>query len=298
VDELSKIKVELALSLINLIDLAKCEENKEKQMAAINLIVTQLTSPKLQGDVLLGDFYALRMGLQNNKLALIPKAKENHRIVFTDNHWDLFMCGTDVLGSCQRVDGEPSLNKCLISYLLSGKNKYLCIQDESGKAVGRCFIRLLWDKTLQTPVLYREAFYPHFLASEYQQTLSCFAQDLSDYMGIPLVSSESTEHSKLYPNVLASLSGVGPEYVDALRGDMEEGIFEIATSQLIHQPLLCLQRKVFPSLDVELEQATSQALILSCTKSSEAASQRVDLDVPPLSSDLAGHEPLRFVLSA
>jgi hypothetical protein len=39
-----------------------------------------------------------------------------------------------------------------------------------------------WDKTTNTPVLYREEFYPYFLASEYQQALSQYAIQLSDYM--------------------------------------------------------------------------------------------------------------------
>lgn len=293
-DKLSKIKVELALSLITFIDLATGEENAERQRAAIGVIMRHLTNPELNAGVLLNDFHALIKGLQNNKLALSLKEKQNHRIVFTDNYWDLFMCGTDVLGSCQRVDGDPDLNKCLISYLLSGKNKYLCVQDASGKAVGRCFIRLLWDNTSQTPVLYREEFYPNLLASEYQQALSLFAEDLSDYMGIPLVSSESTENSKIYPNILMSLSGVGPEYVDALHTQVEEGIFEISTAQLIHQPVICLQRRISPSLDLEMEQAPPPLLILGSPKPPEASSQLLDLDLPPISSDLAGHEPVKF----
>ena len=39
---------------------------------------------------------------------------EGWKIVDTDDPEYLLMCGTAVKGSCQRVDGDPDLNKCLL----------------------------------------------------------------------------------------------------------------------------------------------------------------------------------------
>jgi hypothetical protein len=236
-----KAKTDLQLTLIKLIELSA--EKRGAQLTCLRDAIQHLRT--LNGNEFLNDLWSLIHSFKSTKKPLNLTQIHAYRIVFTDNPWDLFMCGTDVEGSCQRLDGSPDLNKCVISYLLSGKNKYLCIQDDNGKAIARCFIRLLWDQDSKIPVLYREAFYPYPLASEYQQALGKYVEILSDYMGIPVVSSESNEISKKYPNALVSLSGVGPEYVDALHGIMENGEFEIKNAQLLHEPLVRLPRQIF-----------------------------------------------------
>ena len=45
---------------------------------------------------------------------------------------DIFLGGSEVEGSCQRIDGNPSLNKCLLAYCLDGKNPMVAVKREDG----------------------------------------------------------------------------------------------------------------------------------------------------------------------
>ena len=81
-------------------------------------------------------------------------------VVDTDDWWDLFVCGTEVTGSCQRVDDDPKNTKGLLSYVLDGQNRLVAIKDPAGKIVARRILRLLFDEKQQKPVLYSEATYP------------------------------------------------------------------------------------------------------------------------------------------
>ena len=88
------------------------------------------------------------------------KVKEGLKVLFTDDPIDLLLCGTDVSGSCQRLDGESEKNKGLLGYLVDGKNRLLAIKEED-KIIARCILRLLWDG--EQSVIYRERFYPREL---------------------------------------------------------------------------------------------------------------------------------------
>ncbi len=69
-------------------------------------------------------------------------------ILNTGDLQDLLLCGTEVSGSCQRVDRSPSLNKGLLGYLLDGKHRMIAVKDpDTGKIAARTIIRLLWDNT-------------------------------------------------------------------------------------------------------------------------------------------------------
>ena len=67
------------------------------------------------------------------------------KIVDSDDPCDLFLAGTEVEGSCQRINGEPRHNKCLLAYVLDGKNRIFAIKDETGRLKARAMMRLLWD---------------------------------------------------------------------------------------------------------------------------------------------------------
>ncbi|MBA3603421.1 MAG: hypothetical protein H0W50_07225 [Parachlamydiaceae bacterium] len=58
------------------------------------------------------------------------KNYNNFTIEDTDNYMDLFLSGTEVEGSCQRVDGDSNLNKCLMAYVFDGKNRLLAVKDK------------------------------------------------------------------------------------------------------------------------------------------------------------------------
>ncbi len=144
------------------------------------------------------------------------------QIVDTDHFWDLFMCGTDIADSCQKVDGDPSLNKCLMAYLLDGKHRLLAIKDQSGKIVGRSIIRLLWDEKQQEPILMQERIYPKELSSEQKEVLNNFAKNRAQRLGLRLFQEGSLSVC------LISKGGRAPwEYVDSLEGVKRESCYTI-----------------------------------------------------------------------
>ncbi|MCF7806534.1 MAG: hypothetical protein K9M13_02690, partial [Simkaniaceae bacterium] len=93
------------------------------------------------------------------KRVLTDKSAIQGRIKDTDDPQDLFLSGTLVQGSCQRIDGDPGLNKCLMGYCLDGKIRMLALKDLNGKLKARAIVKLLIDHR-KRPALYLERVYP------------------------------------------------------------------------------------------------------------------------------------------
>ncbi|WP_098037740.1 hypothetical protein [Estrella lausannensis] len=144
------------------------------------------------------------------------------KVVLTDDPIDLLLCGTDVSGSCQRLDGGPSLNKGLLGYLVDGKNRLLAIKD-GNKIVSRCMLRLLWDG--EKPVIFRERLYPDSIPSEHQAALNALAKQIAQDLGVPLTSKDGENR---YGKDLEALGGPAPyEYSDGSGGVQKSGVYTI-----------------------------------------------------------------------
>ncbi len=221
----------------------------DKQQVKQDLIGKIRSEPKnlqyrLQKEII--DFmqkpsYGLLKQIENRLLTinseLVPDIQDllktlqikDNQIVDTDHFWDLFMCGTDIAGSCQKVDGDSSLNKCLMAYLLDGKHRLLAIKDPSGKIVGRSIIRLLWDEKQQEPILMQERIYPKKLSSEQKEALDNFAKSRAQALGLRLFQEGSL------PVCLTSKGGRAPwEYVDSLEGMKKDGCYIILQAKPIY----------------------------------------------------------------
>lgn len=175
----------------------------------------------------------------NDLIKLITQKKkilsnEKWTIEDTDAWEDLLLCGTEVLGSCQNIYGDPKYNKCLLNYILDGKNRIIIAKDGKGSIVARSIIRLLADSILKKPVIYREHIYttagiPNKIIDEINRMWIGKALLLK----IPVVMSALDPTAKVnpYPNSLESLNGVAPfEYVDANRIGITNGKYSIPSS--------------------------------------------------------------------
>ncbi len=136
------------------------------------------------------------------------KSSSDLKLVDSDNWEDLFLCGTDVLGSCQRVDGDPGLNCCLLGYVLDGKIRIFAIKNASGTIIARAIVKLLVT-TRGEPVLFIERCYPDQM---YAKEIKSLVKQKANLMGIPLY-----EHGPFQKRLcLKSESCVAPyEYEDA-----------------------------------------------------------------------------------
>ncbi len=158
------------------------------------------------------------------------KSRINWNLVFTDHHEDVVRMGTDVKGSCQRVDGESRLNRGLMGTTMDGKHKICVIKNEEGVIVGRAVLRLMSmvdpNQSLQ-PCLMLEKIYPTDLDEEETTQLVNFAKDQAERMDLGLLVSNDVDiganATTATPCKIPIYSGklAYPVYCDALSALLE-----------------------------------------------------------------------------
>lgn len=143
----------------------------------------------------------------------------------TDDPMDLFLCGTEVDGSCQSVSSQALENQALLGYVMNGANRILIIRDSTGKMVARAILRLLWDKGHRKPVLFLEKVYQKGYKTVFEVALKNFAIRRAEALGLDLLTKEWSKDR--CPSAVAMTALKTPyEYCDANRCNHEEP-FEI-----------------------------------------------------------------------
>jgi hypothetical protein len=151
-------------------------------------------------------------------------------LVDTDDFWKLFTCG-NISGSCQRIDGQPQLNKSLLAYVMDGKNRLFAVCDQDGNIIARCIARLLYDTATRSPILFIEQVYAEYNHDYFETVLHLFAKERAKELNLGLAYSKTTHFHDLdyrSPKMFESFGSTTPwEYVDALRGQRKYGLFKI-----------------------------------------------------------------------
>lgn len=231
-EEIKKIK--LQITLIALLDPRKSHDEIGSSLDLAKKYVPALYPQFIQD---LSDL--------ENLIKDMNVVSNEHWTVEETDHWeDLLLSGTEVLGSCQNINGDPNLNKCLMNYILDGKNRLVVIKNPKGIICARVVLRLLLDIKEKKPVLYQERLYKSAgISNKDEKALSEMCKQKASMLGIPLVrASEEDEDSdlyKLYHNDLDSLNGNAPfEYVDANHLRITNGTFTIhaGSSVIIYDP--------------------------------------------------------------
>ena len=198
------------------------EQSQQEILNDINTILGELIPiPEFQNDI---------RALQTKALKLT--SYKGYEILDTDHPNDLLLLGTEVAGSCQRVDGSADLNKGLLAYLLDGKHRAIVIVSPSGEIVARSLLRLLLDEKTGQAILFQEVVYPKNTTTDLRKALQDMAIKRAEILNVPLVASESTQGKKdNYPNALISKGGPAPfEYVDAVAGNQPNCRYTIPAS--------------------------------------------------------------------
>lgn len=156
------------------------------------------------------------------------KPPKEMTIVDTDDPWDLFLCGTEVEGSCQSVDGEPYYCRGLLGYLLDGKTRLIAIKNPEGRIIARRILRILLEDG-KKPVLMMESMYSSNTATkEQKEELDQFVKQRAKDLGLPLYE----EGEK--PVKIESISSESPwEYVDSANGLQFKGVYTIQKASLV-----------------------------------------------------------------
>lgn len=209
-------QLNLSIALIKLYGL----KGKEEQLAffdkEINPLIDQVfkgpNAPQFKADLL---FLRNNLGVKKEFASL-----EGFTIEDSDNWQDLLLCGTEILGSCQDVNGDPNLMKCLLGYILGGEVRLILIRHPSGAIVGRRLVRLLSGEKSSTEVLYSERLYKDLrCTSEMERAIDYMLVQRAKAMGRDLVTDgqRSEKVSTVpYTEGIKSLSTRAPfMYVDA-----------------------------------------------------------------------------------
>lgn len=153
----------------------------------------------------------------------------------SDDWQDLFLVGTET-ESCQNIHANPSLNKCLISYVLNGSDQILAIREKkTGKIKSRCILRLLVTQRDEgfVPVLFQERTYSAgSLSKEHEIALNHMAKTRAKTLGLELYTDNLTQGGERSLVVLESLGTNLPwEYVDGNSiGIAKDGVFSMNLS--------------------------------------------------------------------
>jgi hypothetical protein len=191
----------------------------DEQVEQLKDLFSQMKQTKLE---LVNDLQGLIRNIQSSA----PEEREE-KAMLCKGWEDLLGCGTEVAGSCQRVDGSAFLNKCLLGYCLDGKNAMVAVKDIEGKIQARCILKLLWNETEQKPVLFLERLYPDPCSIERQSAIRTVAMQCAKEMNCQLLE-KGTDESQ----TIVSLGGPCPyEYEDGANGVMPNGKFVIRDTQ-------------------------------------------------------------------
>lgn len=175
-----------------------------------------------------------KLELANDLKTLCPPKNKIERLgvaKWSDYWQNLFFCGTDVEGSCQRVDGSPHLNKCLMGYCLDGKIALLMVEDPQTKKIqARRIIRLLLCGG--KPVLFVSRLYTArgVSAQGVDPALISLAEQIAHKLSIPLFLPGQSPDTSQQPSTLQSIGGPPGcfEYVDeALGNAVTSGEYEV-----------------------------------------------------------------------
>ena len=115
----------------------------------------------------------------------------------------------------------------------------MVVKDAEGKIMARAVIRLLWDETSQSPVLFQERLYTRINDSALDGLIREACKRKAEELGVPLVASSKDYPDVIkthprYPHALQALGGPAPyEYVDALSGIQKDGKFSINESYIL-----------------------------------------------------------------
>lgn len=182
--------------------------------------------------------------LDNDIQALFATESSDALIISeSDRADDLLLLGTEILGSCQRVNGTPNLNKCLLGYLLNGEIRAITVK-RKGSIVARAVLRLMWDPKAEQPVIFRERVYNNLhLGGQIPAAIDRWAIAKAARMGLALTTVSrqgKTQGATEYNGTLHFYGGRSPFiYSDAAATGIQTGPFTLNKVQCLYHPQQC-----------------------------------------------------------
>lgn len=214
---------------------------------------------------------AVRKGLEFI-LQSFGSVRTAYKVLDTDDPNQFVLMGTEVDNSCQKVDGIPRLNVCILGYSIDAKHRLALVTKSDGTIVARSVLRLFQDSE-NNPVLCQEQLYVSSGDPILPLLVRKIALKKATALGVPLVfkKGEYGSHEGIsYPlNLCAGEKPVPFEYVDALKNILK-GPYKI--SSLLRDPAsIAIESK--PSSVEEL--MVESGAVLQMLQASQEDIQRV-----------------------
>lgn len=196
------------------------EENLLEELKKIHQLMKDESLEHLE---FFNDIAAVMTQLQKSSTSL------DFEVFDTDDFSDLFLCGTEIGGSCQRVDGDMKLNKCLLGFVLDGKIRLIAVKNKQGQIIARAILKLLFVE--DRAALFVERVYGNH---NYSKAIIKFAFEKAQSLKIPIFIAPG------YPCLthphLVTLNSIGNrapyEYEDAGHG-VTRGVYAIQAQEIV-----------------------------------------------------------------
>ena len=158
------------------------------------------------------------------------------KVSISDKAEDLFLSGTDVVGSCLNIHADIDTTRGLSAYVLDGKYLSAQITNEAGAIMSRRAIRLMWSEEHEKPVIYVEPEYANpGVPDKLRKALLQLVQEKADRMGALVAIADDDSHADARATTLGTVhahaSGRLYEYVDALEGIQEAQRYRVPNAQ-------------------------------------------------------------------
>jgi hypothetical protein len=162
------------------------------------------------------------------------KSVGKFKIKVSHDPCDLLLIGTEVQGSCQSINGEPNINKCLVSYLNNGEIQAIVAKEESSdKMMARGILRFFWDEINQIPVALLERLYSNVKSNKaLEEAFINLAKEKADSLNVPLISLE-VGSGVPYRGRVEYLGGLAPFIYSDAAGGVQKGPFQITNSHIL-----------------------------------------------------------------
>ncbi|MFN7835031.1 MAG: YopJ family acetyltransferase [Burkholderiaceae bacterium] len=163
------------------------------------------------------------------------KKHRNFQVSISSKAEDLFLIGTDVIGSCQHIDGLTELNKALPAYVLDKKYMAALVTDKNGSIMSRRILRLVWSQNLNQPAIYVEREYSNPGVPQEVKDISIdLIHQKAEKMGVFVVGDDENLPGDRSVGALSVYESQRPwEYVDALSGIQNYGNYVIQKAKII-----------------------------------------------------------------
>lgn len=215
-----------------------CEaKDKRRQNALLRKALSQAQQMKSSHPI--GEFYSDLEGackLQSSKSVSVG----DFEVMLTDEYLDLLLIGTDVQGSCQRVEnGAPTL----LGYMMDGKDIPVVVKKPGSKKVeGRRFLRMEVEADFSNPrepkhlrpALFLERLYSNHSDAKINEAIVAKAKQVAKHLRMPLYIQGSRDNKS--PIALRSLGGVAQFSYSDSAGGIKRGPYEIFGLEKLYEP--------------------------------------------------------------